>query len=72
VFSDPLTAELKPTSNGETKAQRGMISEVPAIRGGLNFDFESTPSARMMRLHRRHNFGSSAHLVILSSAIDWV
>jgi hypothetical protein len=71
VFSDPLTAELKPTSNGETKAQRGMISEVPAGVVG-NFDCESTPSARMMRLHRRHNFGSSAHLVILSSAVAWV
>jgi hypothetical protein len=32
VFSDPLTAGLKPTSNGETKAQRGMIDEVPEIR----------------------------------------
>jgi hypothetical protein len=39
VFSDPLTAGLKPTSNGETRAQRGMIDEVPEIQGILgNFD----------------------------------
>src|SRR4029453_49807 len=35
-FGDPLTAGLKPISNGETSAQRGMRNEVPAIRGGLN------------------------------------
>jgi hypothetical protein len=29
VFSYPLTAGLKPTSNGETTAQRGMINNVP-------------------------------------------
>ena len=32
VFSDPLTAGLKPASNGETTAQWGMINDVPAIR----------------------------------------
>jgi hypothetical protein len=32
VFGDPLTAGLKPISNGETSAQRGMRNEVPAIR----------------------------------------
>ena len=39
VFSDPLTAGLKPTSNGETKAQRGMIDEVPEIRCFCKFEF---------------------------------
>jgi hypothetical protein len=29
VFGDPLTAGLKPISNGETSAQRGMRNEVP-------------------------------------------
>jgi hypothetical protein len=33
VFGDPLTAGLKPISNGETSAQRGMRNEVPAKRG---------------------------------------
>jgi hypothetical protein len=40
VFSDPLTAGLKPISNGETRAQREMISEVPAIRGELNWSMQ--------------------------------
>jgi hypothetical protein len=40
VFGDPLTAGLKPISNGETSAQRGMRNEVPAIRGGLNLSMQ--------------------------------
>jgi hypothetical protein len=35
-----------------------MMLHRPVETAGVvgNFDFESTPSARMMRLHRRHNF----------------
>jgi hypothetical protein len=31
VFSDPLTAGLKPTSDGETMAQQGMIKEAARL-----------------------------------------
>lgn len=46
VSSDPMTAGLRLTSNGETKAQRGMIDEVPEIQGVLgNFDCHGLQTA---------------------------
>jgi hypothetical protein len=49
VFGDPLTAGLKPISNGETSAQRGMRNEVPAIRGVIS-NLPATRLSRPMRL----------------------
>jgi hypothetical protein len=45
VYSDPLTAGLKPASNGETSAPRGMTNEVSVIRCFGNFDYPGLQTA---------------------------
>ena|ERR1700679_543020 len=69
-----MTLELRPTSNGETKAQRGTINEAPAITaeklrisfafGGtilLNTDPANIPPGYRKRI-RRHAHGAGATL----------